>query len=396
MIEMDPILPINHVLYFGRGFQPGNAEIHVLVVARRRKFLSLKGLQIDTFRRTMFPQPEVDTLRKDCIQFAKWRVGIVHNIPSIWEFMKEICRCTSFGKILWRLEEKHVLSIILKDWRKASSKKGPLVDMELRSIVIGSPGIGKSTLLVLHSNCLLYLGYENGRAVHYELTVCSFKRGIKILEVLIHSHGALNLRLFLNGFVYEDVPDGLRGYTLLGTSQQMNIKSQDRITTKRFLLPCWSKKDLFSSGANIYDFKPEQMEKRDTISGGSVRGFMWETLKEIARQKHGALHAAQNARKEHSNRQSLSIRYEQFDRLCHTYVKHVKDRSQFTDPDFWVGVIDSEFVIKKLSTILRSNALLRIYKWAKGAGDLLLAGIAFKIYIHRLVCEYMLSLFISD
>nr|CCA22478.1 CRN2 [Albugo laibachii Nc14] len=149
MIEMNPILPINDILYFGRDFQPGNAEIHVLVVVPRRKFYSLAGLEIEMFRRTMFSQPEVDTLRKECIQLPKWKTGIVHNIPSIWKFVKQIGGCTRFGKILWRLEVKQVLSTIQKDWRKAFSKKGPFVDTELRSIVIGSPGVGKSTLVVL-------------------------------------------------------------------------------------------------------------------------------------------------------------------------------------------------------------------------------------------------------
>nr|CCA28291.1 Crinkler (CRN) family protein putative [Albugo laibachii Nc14] len=294
MVEMDPVLPINDNLYVGRDFQPGNAEIHVLVVVPRRKFNSLSGIQIDTLRRSTFSQPEMDTLREDCIHLPNWEAGIVHNVPSIWAFMKKIGGSTSFDKIFWRLEEKQVLSSILDRWREASSDESSLADMRLRSIVIGSRGIGKSMLLALMAfyiffiyktnvlfyrlvfltpepEFLSYLGYENGNAVHYVLEEGTTEEAWNVRKELNHQHGIRNCRLVMDVYSYKDVPKGFESYTLLGT-KEVDIKPQDSVT-QHYLLPSWSQKDLFSLGEEMYDFRSYGIKERYATSGGRVRDF---------------------------------------------------------------------------------------------------------------------------
>lgn len=171
MTLMDPFLPINQ--YFGRDFQPGYRQIHVFA-----RPLSFPGLKT-------FPPTEFDRLKEECIELPDWKAGTVHNIREIWKFMKPIGGCTSLGEILWRSEEQKVFSSILGRCDRATSDGSSFADMDLRSIVIGSPGIGKSAILVLMAlymffkykinvliyrrvgnavvgNCLIYLGYEVG------------------------------------------------------------------------------------------------------------------------------------------------------------------------------------------------------------------------------------------
>lgn len=131
MTAMDPFRPINE--YFGRDFHLGYRQIHVFVVARSP---SLAGLSI-------FSEPDFDTLREECIHLPDWEAGVVYNISRILKFMQLIGGYTSFGKILWRLEGKQVLSIILEKRRLASADESSLADMRLRSVVTGSPGSGK-------------------------------------------------------------------------------------------------------------------------------------------------------------------------------------------------------------------------------------------------------------
>nr|CCA26933.1 Crinkler (CRN) family protein putative [Albugo laibachii Nc14] len=140
-------------------------------------------------------------------------------------------------------------------------------------------------------DCLLYLGYEDGKAVHGALNNRSVEDAITIRKNLIQLHSARNVCLCLDGFIYKDVPRFLQAYILMGTSQLLGIKSHEEETTKIYLLPSWSKKDLFLLGKEIYSFTTDDMEDRYAISGSSVRDFTKATLKEIREAKVLALRA---------------------------------------------------------------------------------------------------------
>nr|CCA25421.1 Crinkler (CRN) family protein putative [Albugo laibachii Nc14] len=280
MTLMDPFLPI--IEYFGREFQPVSRLIHVFVDAPPPEVpslaavsppetLALARLCIEPINTTIFSQSDFDILRKECIKFPTWEADTRHRIRKIWKFRKPSNECTSLGKILWRLEEQKVFSSIVGRWHRAISNASSFADMNLRSIVIGSPGIGKSMRLVLMAfymsfkykinvliyrrvedldveNCLIYLGYEDGKAVHGAVIDCTAESVITIRKNLVFLLGKGKVRLVLDGFTYKDVPNGLKTFTLLGTSQQADIKSHNAVATKGFLLPSWSKKDLFFLG----------------------------------------------------------------------------------------------------------------------------------------------------
>lgn len=145
----------------------------------------------------------------------------------------------------------------------------------------------------------------------------------------------------------------MQTFTLLGASQEAYIKSRNWNTTQQYLLPCWSEKDLFSFGKAIYGFATGDMEKRYAISGSSVRVFTWETLEKISEEKKIALQAVPNALSDYGNEQPAFISVDQIDRVIRTNVRNAEDPSHYTNPRFWIDVIDSEYILEGLSTRIR-------------------------------------------
>ncbi|KAG3122596.1 hypothetical protein PI126_g24083, partial [Phytophthora idaei] len=228
---------------------------------------------------------EPDKYAEECITLTEWGVDAVHEIPLIWEFMSSLGGCTTSGEIFWRMEDKQVVSLMVDGWFRESTRDRINVHANKKSILMGSPGIGKSTLLCVmafhlvfkhkknvlvyrrltgrkQSNCLFYLGYEDGKVVQFAVQRCKAPNAISIYEHLIRQQGISNVWLLLDGFRYEDIPQGLTTFDLLATSQQVDLKSQERIDAYCCLLPCWSKKDLWLMGGLIYKFATEDMEER--------------------------------------------------------------------------------------------------------------------------------------
>ncbi|KAE8879406.1 hypothetical protein PF005_g24978 [Phytophthora fragariae] len=175
------------------------------------------------------------------------------------------------------MEDKQVVSLLLDEWFREPSPNSINVRAKKKSILMGSPGIGKSTLLcvmVFHlvfkhkknvlvyrrltkfeeENCLFYLGYEAGKVMQFLVQRCKAPNAINIYEELIRQHGISNVWLLLDGFRYQDIPEGVRTFKMLTTSQQVDLKSQERTDAYCCLLPCWSKQDLCSMGILIYKF----------------------------------------------------------------------------------------------------------------------------------------------
>ncbi|KAG2808355.1 hypothetical protein PC113_g23962 [Phytophthora cactorum] len=238
---------------------------------------------------------EPDKYEEECISLTEWSVDAVHEIPLIWEFMSSLGGCTNSGKIFWRMEDKQVVSLMVDGWFRESTRDRINVHANKKSILMGSPGIGKSTLLCVmafhlvfkhkknvlvyrrltkfeQENCLFYLGYEDGKVVQFAVQRCKAPNAISIYEHLIRQQGISNVWLLLDGFRYQDIPEGVRTFKMLATSQQVDLKSQERIDAYCCLLPCWSKKDLWLMGGLIYKFATEDMEERFYYSGGSWCG----------------------------------------------------------------------------------------------------------------------------
>ncbi|KAG2971395.1 hypothetical protein PC120_g26461 [Phytophthora cactorum] len=253
-------------------------------------------------RTTALNEPE--TYAEECLSLTEWDVGVVHKIPLIWEFMSSLGGCTTSGEMFWRMEDKQVVSLMVDGWFRESTRDRINVHANKKSILMGSPGIGKSTLLCVmafhlvfkhkknvlvyrrltkfeQENCLFYLGYEDGKVVQFAVQRCKAPNAISIYEHLIRQQGISNVWLLLDGFRYEDIPEGVRTFKMLATSQQVDLKSQELDDAYCCLFSCWRKQDLFKLGEQVYQFKVEEMEERFYYSGGSVREFGRATAEEI-------------------------------------------------------------------------------------------------------------------
>ncbi|KAJ0400023.1 hypothetical protein P43SY_004673 [Pythium insidiosum] len=193
---------------------------------------------------------EPEKYAEECISLTEWAIDAAHEIPLIWKFMSSLGGCTSNGKIFWRLEDKQVVSILVDGWFRESTPGNINVRANKKSILMGSPGIGKSTLLCVmafylvfkhkknvlvyrrltefeQENCLLYMGYEDGKVVQFAVQRCKAPNAINIYEMLIREQGISNVWLLLDGFRYQDIPEGVQTFKMLATSQQVNLKSQE-------------------------------------------------------------------------------------------------------------------------------------------------------------------------
>ncbi|CAH0481483.1 unnamed protein product [Peronospora belbahrii] len=354
---------------------------------------------------------------EECRLLDEWAINAVHKIPSICEFMRNLGGCTKHGQIYWRMEDKQVVSVLLEGWLLKSSPKSSYFCKMMQGIVVGSPGVGKSTMLCMmafylvfsHNKnvlvyrrmvqygekyCLIYIGHENSKVVQFTVSECDKKYATAIYREL-RQKGISNVWLLMDGFLSDDIPEGLRTFKMLTTSQQVTLKSGEKAGTYCCLLPCWSKTDLLSLGSLIFNYTVNDMEKRFAYSGGSVRDFTRAGLVGIRNQIHKAVSSVDDVFSQLSNSNTLTGR-SQVDRLRHTFVKDKSDQKHYLYREYWVQVIDSEYALSNLLSRLQSDALFRIYTWSKSAGPKSLTRSVFKIYIHRLAADKMLRLSVSE
>ncbi|KAF0683014.1 Aste57867_24905 [Aphanomyces stellatus] len=266
--------------------------------------LSLYSFDIDDTVQSKKSLPKLENLdlllKQEICNLIEWSVGNVNGLSSISGFMKNLGGCTQNGKLYWRLEEKQIVSIILKEWVQVESAQ----TIHIRKcILMGSPGVGKSTLLCLmvfyvvfeqkknvllyrklmksdQDNCLVYLGYENNQVKYWSLSNCEESIARAIYKKLRHEQ---EVWLMLDGFIYKDIPEGLRTFKMLATSQQVDLKDQERDHAYCCLHPCWKLKDLEHLGLLLNNWEADYVSKRYYYSGGSVCEFLRSSTLEIER-----------------------------------------------------------------------------------------------------------------
>ncbi|RQM14049.1 hypothetical protein DD237_000223 [Peronospora effusa] len=295
--------------------------------------------------------------------------------------------------MFWRRRDDKIVSLLLDGWFRESS---PL--SKKKSIMVGSPGIGKSTLLCVMAFHLVFKHKRN-------VLRCKDQNAINIYEELIRQQGISNVWLLLDGFHYQDIPAGVRTFKMMATSQQVDLKSGERTDAYCCLFPCWSRKDLFSVEKLIYKFHRKGMIKRFYYSGGSVREFTLSTCTDIIDAINNAISSVNDVSNLLNNKSSILTGGLKVDRLRHTFVKNRRAISPLYSKEWWKPfiyrscweqVIDSEYAARCLSLRLRSDALFRIYAWAKNTGNNSLTGAVFEILLHRLAADKQLDLYIFE
>ncbi|KAE8993548.1 hypothetical protein PR002_g20202 [Phytophthora rubi] len=188
---------------------PSSKQVHVLVVApqpppergppTRLSCMNRKSLLPRATHTAVLHEPE--KFAEECTSLEEWRVGNVHKIPCIFRFMRTLGGCTVDGKIFWRLEEKQVVEVLMDGWFREPTADNINVHANKNSILIGSPGIGKSTVLCVlafclvlkyqknvlvyrrlkmldQESCLFYLGYEDGRVVQFTVPFAQWRSSV--------------------------------------------------------------------------------------------------------------------------------------------------------------------------------------------------------------------------
>lgn len=56
---------------------------------------------------------EPEKFAQECISLTEWDVNAVHKIPLIWRVMSSLGGCINNGEIFWRVEDKHVVSLLV-------------------------------------------------------------------------------------------------------------------------------------------------------------------------------------------------------------------------------------------------------------------------------------------
>ncbi|KAG9415643.1 hypothetical protein AC1031_000026 [Aphanomyces cochlioides] len=370
-------------------------QIHVLVVvpegARSVKESEWSAMELST----------VDLpLKQDITELTEWSERNLYELPSISEFMKDLGGCTQGGKLYWRLEEKQIASIILTGWSGADLPHCTIKNK--KCILMGSPGVGKSTMLCLlafyvvfeqkknvliyrkvmsldQDCCLVYLGYENNQVKYFTLPKCEVSQAREIYKALQLKQ---EVYLMLDGFVYKDIPEGLRTFKLLATSQQVDLKSQEREYAYCLLHPCWELKDLKCLGLKLKGWEEDDVSERFYYSGGSVREFLLDTVEDVRIGILAAIRSVDDPLVLMSNSANTRSGSTQVDRLRRTFVKDPNDQMSFITSDAWEQLIDSEYA--------------RIFNWAKAAGHASLAGSVFELYLHLLAADNRLKLYVSE
>ncbi|CAI5733015.1 unnamed protein product [Peronospora farinosa] len=96
--------------------------------------------------------------------------------------------------MFWRRRDDKIVSLLLDGWFRESS---PL--SKKKSIMVVSPGIGKSTLLCVMAFLLVFKHKKMCWVVQFTVEECEDRTAINIYKELVRQQGKLNVWLLLDG-----------------------------------------------------------------------------------------------------------------------------------------------------------------------------------------------------
>jgi hypothetical protein len=353
------------------GGAPTDLKIHVLVKLTPPVIsLIVKGHPL-----SLAPLDNREELTRESL-LTEWETGMVHDVPLMYNFMKDLGGCSTNGKIYWRREDQQLVSLLVKLWFQENISDTLNSYKGRQSIVVGAQGVGKSTMLCMlafylvmtrkksvlvyrrltRGNCLFYLGYDDAkREVRYFTGKrCWNNEAILLYEQLSARLKFENLWLLLDGFEYDKIPDGLRSFELLTTSLHVDLKSQESEAAFTCLLSSWKKTDILKLGHEVCGFGADEAAKRYYFSGGDLWQFRLATKWEIKLNADFALWRVQDASK------LLSSNWSGSDRLQQTFIRDKLAERENEDGEwagflgllsceYWDQVVDSEYVVHELT-----------------------------------------------
>jgi hypothetical protein len=272
------------------------------------------------------------------------------------------------------------------------------MEAELNTVFVGTPGVGKSMLVVLFAFymavrqkkrvvlfrkrkgkgfSLLYMDGENqqywrmGRA--------------KISDIdLVENQ---DFELCLDGFEDKDVQshfEMLARFRLLATSVQYPMKNDDTPVLQQCLVPFWSLSDLNVIGEHR-GWTKHEIKDQYFYSGGNLRDFS-SPRERVTNSIDQAIRLVDSKAAQLLNTQYEGGSDRQVDRLRMTGIRanDHRDLGKYLYCAKWICVITSEYALRRLGNIVQPSYYGEL--WAKGRmlGDNGLMGIAFENYVHTL------------
>lgn len=336
----------------------------------------------------------------DECDMRKWTAGSLVPTDGMEKVME------SFGGFppayYVREEEIMVYKTIGKLWGIPGSGKpsGALVKSELA--IVGSPGVGKSTFMVVLAfylaRCcaqpvLLMRKLRGGKS---DLHTCVLLEEHRYSEIETDSlvdfvrvfrrlrQELRSLLYFVDGFTEKEVGDlpAVSRYDLLATSAQFRPKNCD--PTNLVLLPAWQFDDLkaFSLKRN----PPKGLgnaKDRYYFTGGSLREFCGEDMF-LESRVDMALRAIT------SGSQALELMGTfggstrlQVDTVRRLYAKDRKNVEHYTRVSAWVLAVDSGYVLQELVSRCTLEQYKNMYTFTRAFGGAYY-GWAFECYLHKL------------
>jgi hypothetical protein len=273
-----------------------------------------------------------------------------------------------------------------------------LKDRTKQIVLVGSPGVGKSLLLVLYS---FWVAFENNKKKSVVLArkikgegqgmsviflnaldpQKNWKMLVSSIEEVIELRSSFreNSMLCLDGFNQSEINQhwaGIGSFSVLATSAQYQTKSDDSPVLDRCLVPFWSFSDLKQIGTHK-KLQETVMKKRYYFSGGNLRSFLLDE-NDAKKVVDSAVDRLTFAKTELLKTKYGSLSDNQVDHIRMGTVKLGK----YSDPSKWSYVICSAYSLMKLGEIVTLEYYKDLCTKAYAMKDFGLFGVAFENHIH--------------
>jgi Crinkler effector protein N-terminal domain len=378
---MNPLSWINNPNNFGENFQPHEGKIHVLVVVPEvdQGQWGEERARKKARTRTIIEVERMNSIAAT-LDIVNWQIGgielDIHQIES------------DFPKWFYvRKETKDIINIFLES--------------KLSIVLVGSPGVGKSMLVVLFAFhkalrqekvvvllrsqktlglSMLYLDGKNKEYWRKDKVEVSDLTGLSTQD----------FELCLDCFtIYHFSPvqnsGNLESFRLFATSAQYDLKNDEVYKRTLCLVPFWSKSNLNNIGGSM-GWNEIKIDEQYYYSGGNLRDFLSESSNRFSVISPALSVVCPHTAALLDTQFGMRSPY-QVDRLQMTAIKlHSKtiDSRKYLDCGEWFSVITSEYALRKLGNIVTPSYYKILWSKSRMLGDDVLMGIAFENYVHTM------------
>ncbi|KAL3665061.1 hypothetical protein V7S43_009695 [Phytophthora oleae] len=380
---MQPTLFLKNADNFGAGFQPGEGQIHVLMVPSYAEVI--QGAKLSTLA-MLLKQCDVSgdlPQQGEFLELFDWTDGDCGKVIDI-KRIDDIVHFTG-SKFYVRKEILHVLENFMSVYRDEFEEDKKV---NKQFILMGSPGTGKSCILAL---ICFYI------AVHYKRPVVWFRKGggrypaatrlfykgkyyewddargknFESLYDALKTSGISPLKCWfcLDGmFEHEIKEKNWRNmYKLLATFGEFWPKSEAMQFTKKCLVPYWKQRDLEDFGLNHLQMQKSDVDARYFVSGGSLRDFLGDNGKATIRIVVAEIAGTGDAKILLRTFGVVSTRL--IDCIRMKGVQDVNNTEHYVDTDNWRCCVTSKFALQRLVEMVKPSFFEKLMEIAKEMND---------------------------